>query len=63
MELMLANYVDKIPELKETFIFHDIKSTKGQEILIEKFKNYLLNQYIDSLKPFSLNRNTESNAL
>lgn len=46
----LANYVDKIPELKETFIFHDIKSSKGQEILIDKFKVYLLTQYIDSLK-------------
>lgn len=46
----LANYVDKIPELKETFIFHNIKSTKGQEILIDKFKDYLLSQYIDSLK-------------
>jgi hypothetical protein len=46
----LSNYVDKIPELKETYILHDVKSTRGQEILIDKFKDYLLNQYIDSLK-------------
>lgn len=46
----LANYIDKIPELKETYIAHDIKSSKGQEILIGKFKDYLLTQYIDSLK-------------
>lgn len=45
-----ANYIDKIPELRETYVVHDIKSAKGQEILIGKYKEYLLNQYIDSLK-------------
>ncbi len=47
---MSANYLDKIPEIRETYIVHDTKSAKGQEILIERYKEYLLNQYIDSLK-------------
>lgn len=45
-----TNYPSKVPELRETLIFHEIKSVKGKEILTSRFKEYLLNQYIDSLK-------------
>ena len=40
----------KVTELRETLVFHDVKSAKGQEILTSRYKEYILNQYIDSLK-------------
>ncbi len=45
-----TNYPGKVSELRETLVFHDIKSTRGHDLLVVKFKEYLLNQYIDSLK-------------
>jgi len=40
----------KIPELRKNLLFHDLKSAKGKELLLENFKEYILSQYIDSLK-------------
>lgn len=45
-----TNYPGQVPELRETLVFHDVKSAKGKELLIIRYKEYLLNQYIDSLK-------------
>lgn len=45
-----TNYPNKITELRETLVFHDTKSAKGQEILISRYKECILNQYVDSLK-------------
>lgn len=45
-----TNYPDKVPEFRETLIFHDINSVKGIELLTKRYKEYLLNQYVDSLK-------------
>jgi len=44
------NYTEMIDELRETIVFHKIKSTKGTEILTGRFKDYLLNHFTDSLK-------------
>lgn len=45
-----TNYPGKVSELRETLVFHDIKSDRGHELIVIKYKDYLLNQYIDSLK-------------
>lgn len=45
-----TNYPGKVLELRETLVFHDIKSVKGKEILTTRYKEYILNQYVDSLK-------------
>jgi protein-disulfide isomerase len=47
---ILTNHTEKVTELRETLVFHDVKSPKGQEILTTRYKEYILNQYIDSLK-------------
>lgn len=46
----MTNYPDKVPELRETLVFHDSRSAKGKEILTTRYKEYILNQYVDSLK-------------
>ncbi len=48
--VLAKNYARQIDELRETLVFHDIKSAKGQEILTARYKDYLLNHFIDSLK-------------
>lgn len=45
-----TSYPNNVPELRETLVFHDINSLKGQELLATRYKKHLLNQYIDSLK-------------
>jgi protein-disulfide isomerase len=45
-----TNYPGKVPELRETLVFHDINSARGHDLLVAKYKEYLINQYIDSLK-------------
>lgn len=55
-EVILSRYIELnrfnegIPEYRKNLIYHDIETKKGQEILIKRFKKYILNQYIDSLK-------------
>jgi protein-disulfide isomerase len=45
-----TNYPGKVSELRETLIFHDIKTARGHELLVTKYKEHLLKQYIDSLR-------------
>lgn len=45
-----SNFPGKVPEFRETLVFHDIKSKKGKELLITRYKEYLLNHLVDSLK-------------
>jgi len=45
-----TNYPGKVSELRETLVFHDIKSAIGHDLIVTKYKEYLLNQYIDSLR-------------
>lgn len=45
-----TNYPGKVPELRETLVFHDINSNRGHDLLVTKYKEYLLNQYVDSLR-------------
>lgn len=46
----LTNSTERVTELRETLVSHDMKSTRGQEILTVRYKNYLLNHFVDSLK-------------
>jgi protein-disulfide isomerase len=46
----LMNISERVTELRETLVSYNTNSSKGQEILITRYKQYLLNQYIDSLK-------------
>jgi protein-disulfide isomerase len=41
---------NKIPELRKTIVYYDLKSAEGQEILITRFKKFIMNQYVDSLR-------------
>ncbi len=45
-----TNYPGKVSELRETIVFHDIKSVKGKEIITVRYKEHLLNHFVDSLK-------------
>lgn len=45
-----TNYPGKVPELRETLVFHDINSVRGHDLLVTKYKEYILNQYVDSLR-------------
>ncbi|HAH24147.1 MAG TPA: hypothetical protein DCL77_10395, partial [Prolixibacteraceae bacterium] len=45
-----TSYPNTVPELRETLVFHDLNSIKGQELLMTRYKKYLLNQFVDSLK-------------
>jgi protein-disulfide isomerase len=47
---ILTNHTEKVTELREALISYDTKSPKGQEILTIRYKEYLLNQFVDSLK-------------
>lgn len=44
------NTTKNIAELRETIVYHDINSEKGKELLMKRYKEYLLSQFIDSLK-------------
>jgi len=44
------NNSESIAELRETLVYHDINSEKGKELLTRRYKEYLLNQFTDSLK-------------
>ena|SRR3972149_870534 len=48
--IQINGYQQFIPEYTNTLKYHDINSTKGRKVLIKKFKNYLINKYVDSLK-------------
>lgn len=39
-----------IPELKRSLKYYDVNSEEGRDLLIDGYKKYLLNKYIDSLK-------------
>lgn len=47
---IITNNTERITELRESLLLHEINSPKGQEILTVRYKEYLLNQLIDSLK-------------
>lgn len=44
------NNTKSIAELRETLVYYDINSEKGKELLTNRYKEYLLYQFIDSLK-------------
>jgi protein-disulfide isomerase len=46
----LTNNTERVNELRETLISHDVKSPKGQEILAARYKQYLMKHFLDSLK-------------
>jgi len=43
-------YQNGIPELKRNLKYLNLNSKDGNELLIKKFRNFLVNKYIDSLK-------------
>lgn len=45
-----VNNSKSIAELRETLVYHDINSEKGKELLMKRYKEYLLHQFTDSLK-------------
>ena len=47
--LEVNGFNGKIPELRKNLLFHDINSDVGQNVLIKRFKRYILSQYTDSL--------------
>ena len=47
---ILTNCTERVTELRETLVSHDVKSPKGQEILTARYKQFLMNHLIDSLK-------------
>lgn len=49
----VSRFNGKIPELGKNLLFHDLKSEKGKELLMKNLKQYILNQFIDSLKNIS----------
>lgn len=46
----LMNISERVTELRETLVSYNTNSSKGQEILTKRYKQYQLNLYIDSLK-------------
>ncbi len=47
---VLNQYDNGIPTLERTLTYYDINSKKGRTLLINKYKEFVLQQYIDSLK-------------
>lgn len=45
-----TNNTKTVVELRETLAHHDVNSEKGKALLTQRFKDYLLNQFTDSLK-------------
>jgi protein-disulfide isomerase len=43
-------YATKINALGRGLVAYDSKSKKGKELILQRFKYYILNQYVDSLK-------------